>query len=804
MKKLIIFQILLLILGKYFISSLSFVLPEKFLAPFLPNKICVKEMHFIHGQVMLKDIAIKTNNYQISCQRAIILSYFPELKLKIIQGIFQTSKFKIFNINGILGKRGSTYQVILSGNSIPINNINLICDKINIKNNSLTNLQQPLKNLPPFSLKKLDVHIASKTHFYSYFQEFKSKKILIEKIQLETLSKHNIYTHTLKLNNLTYEKIAVKKLQSSFSCSENFTPLTHINLWANGHYADIKDIFILYQAPQFSKKSTPVQIYLDHKEAKFTLNSNSILEGHIKNSHGYFKASLLKKLIPSYSPPFPLTFNDNIFFSLQGDLKTHFNCCLLTQNVYIQNEHLSYMHGNISVKNLNHILWNLNLKGEKTNPTLSGHYNIATKQGYLLGQGYIKPELTYQFKSYLPDWWYAFFKDFRYYQSYPYADFQILFDLNTNTTVSFGNVDVHNIDYKYQPLETINVTFGNQPGFCQLIINDIKIQQNQLGKFKINWPYDTQNPDIECWQFKGQGHFTIDKWYHLLRTFIGNYDNFNYLKLFSEKSIADIKINGLIAHSDLPKEHLNLHICLPYTKFSDIPIKNLKFNYLWTPQKISLQKIQGYFWNISPIYANVDIKNKFFKFILNGENIYSKKLLQHPIFKPWKDSIPKENFKSYDGILKIQAEGKGDFSKMLKLSGNGSIDFKNNHLSQIHLLGPLSKLFSKRFKWQPNISFNQLVSKFNFTEKTISSDKTELLGPSTRAELQGQLDLQQQTISAKVHFSFLDYHRMNFPIMKHVVQIFQPLSKGFSATISGTFKAPQWSLRFNPFRFVFK
>ena len=219
---------------------------------------------------------------------------------------------------------------------------------------------------------------------------------------------------------------------------------------------------------------------------------------------------------------------------------------------------------------------------------------------------------------------------------------------------------------------------------------------------------------------------------------------------------------------------------------------------------ISGRLIKGYFWNNSPVTAHVDFKEKAFTFFIKGEKLNSAKILNHPCFKSWKDAIPAENLKTYKGIFNLEAEGQGETLEALRLSGTGHIDFKNENLSQIHLLGPLSKLFSKRFKWQPKISFNQFISDFTFTEQSISSDKSTLLGPSTRADIHGNLDLNKQAISAQIHFSFLDYNQMKLPVLKHVVQIFQPLSKGFSASVSGTFKKPQWFLTFNPFRFVFK
>ena len=419
-------------------------------------------------------------------------------------------------------------------------------------------------------------------------------------------------------------------------------------------------------------------------------------------------------------------------------------------------------------------------------------------------QGYIKPQLTYQLKEYLPKWWYSFFRNFQYNEKYPYVDFQILFDLNSSKALIFGNSYVHNCEYKSTHVDDLNVSFGNQPGFCQLTINTIKTAQNQQGRVQIDWPYDKVNPDVERWLFKGQGNFPIGKWRNLLENFIGPHKNFEAFDFFTANSIAKVKFNGLMAPKKDPKEYLKLHFEMPQTKFFSIPAKQLQFVYRWTPKKTSIHPIKAYVWNKSPVAAQVDLIGKAFNFSFKGEKLNSAKILTHPFFKSWKESIPEENLETYDGIFDFQAKGQGENSEALRLSGTGHVDFKNENLSQIHLLGPLSKLFSKRFKWQPKISFNQFISDFTFTEQSISSDKITLLGPSTRADIHGNLDLIKQAISAQIHFSFLDYNQMKFPIMKHVVQIFQPLSKGFSASVSGTFKNPQWFLTFNPFRFVFK
>ena len=799
MKKIIIFQLFLLIIGKYFISDLSVKLPVGILGPFLPKGVSVKEVHWIKGKLILKNVFLKTDRYKISCPQANVLSYFPELLIQFPDASLQCPQANIFNIQGFLSKRGRSYRAIMSANSSNISKLNLVCDKLSLDNISF-HLSEGSFKLPTFSLQQLDIHL-TQNHALASLQGLKTEDAYIEKLQLNLSDKRNRYYGKFNINTVKYKTMDVEASFGRFQLPKDKLVLNNVVFYAKINHDNVKNIAILCNAPKISKTKLHSKIYAEHETFNAHIDSKNLFRGNVKCSHGFVKETLIKALWPEIKLPIELKAKDKLYFSVHG-LKSDFNVSFSTKNIFFKEEYLSSAQGHVSVKDLNIISWNVNLQGENTNPTLSGQYDLNQKQGCLLCQGYIKPQLTYQLKEYLPRWWCSFFQNFHYKEKYPYADFQILFDLNSSTAVTFGNSYVHNCEYKSTHVDDLNVSFGNQPGFCQLTINTIKTAQNQQGRVQIDWPYD--NSDAERWLFKGQGNFSIEKWRNLLENFIGPHKNFEAFDFFTANSIAKVKFNGLMAHQKDPKEYLKLHFEMPQIKFFAIPVKQLQFVYRWTPKKTSIHSIKASVWNKSPVAAQVDLTGKGFNFSFKGEKLNSAKILKHPFFKSWKESIPEENLETYNGIFDLYAKGQGEMSEALRLSGTGHVDFKNENLSQIHLLGPLSKLFSKRFKWQPKISFNQFISDFTFTEQSISSDKTTLLGPSTRADIHGNLDLIKQAISAQIHFSFLDYNQMKFPIMKHVVQIFQPLSKGFSASLSGTFKNPQWFLTFNPFRFVFK
>ena len=136
MKKIIIFQLFLLLIGKYFISDLSVKFPLSILGPFLPKGTFVKEVHFIKGKLVLKNITVKTNYGDLFCAQANVLSYFPELLIQFKGASLRGPQAKIFNGQGMLSKKGRFYRAIMSASSKKVSKINLVCDKLSLDNKS--------------------------------------------------------------------------------------------------------------------------------------------------------------------------------------------------------------------------------------------------------------------------------------------------------------------------------------------------------------------------------------------------------------------------------------------------------------------------------------------------------------------------------------------------------------------------------------------------------------------------------------------------------------------------------------------
>jgi len=219
-------------------------------------------------------------------------------------------------------------------------------------------------------------------------------------------------------------------------------------------------------------------------------------------------------------------------------------------------------------------------------------------------------------------------------------------------------------------------------------------------------------------------------------------------------------------------------------------LQDLEFFYHWMPEHFSIEFAQGVLGGVAPFSGYYNYKQKQFDFELKADHLQTELLLQHPLLENWTNAIPEKNRSAYTGKLDLSLEGRGNVEKELQLFGKGQVRFDNPQLSQIHLLGPLQHLFSKRFKWKPTIELDCLISDFTFTEKKISVQNALLSGPSTRANLTGEVLLDTSELNGEIHFSFLDYQQLKLPIMKQLFQLFQPISKGFAASIHGTFKNP--------------
>ncbi len=432
---------------------------------------------------------------------------------------------------------------------------------------------------------------------------------------------------------------------------------------------------------------------------------------------------------------------------------------------------------------------------------IRGFYHLKSKDFRFTCVGFLDPALTLCVPDLMPDWWPTFVKNFRFDKENPYADFEI-FNKNSQT-FSFGNARCKQANYNGIPVDDLNVTFADQPGFCCVKINMLKNNKGS-GACEVYWPYSTINPDFEAWKFEGNGSFTVPMWQIILKGFLSE-NTGNSLTLLKTKEPLMANFKGLVASKiaeDKVREIVEVTANIPAVSVKDFPIQDLHFKYVWQPDAIHCSDIQGHLYGEAPLMASFDLLGDKYHIGMRLQNLDTERLLQHPFLKNWQQEIPVNTLEAYKGDLSIDFTGDGDVNQIDALKGYGQIDFKNEHLSQIHLLGPLMKLLPQKMGAFSAITFNQFVANFSMEDSKLVSKDSQLLGPTASANVQGRIDLKRRELAANMQFSFLDHRRLKMPIVRQLIQIFQPVSKGFTASVEGTFQAPKWKLRFNPLQFV--
>ena len=799
MKKRIGFLCYTLLLGVMVLFNTEGELPLHWFRPFLRiqlSKVTLKDHNLILFNVKLvrKKLEFQCPKLSLRLKRNGTVCHIQQATLKYGPHIFSP-------INGIIQKHRGVYKTFLELANKDISKIQIVCDSFSPKTfeklaDSVHDLSKiSSKNL---SLQGLKIHVTEK-HIFNYADDIIWDRMQAKNVYGKLSIDGAWLKYSQKANFFQYQHLSLAPVHCNGSLNFRKGLLRHTFVQGQTvHELLGPTTFSLGAYDVYWRKQIPMYIQLRggalDAEGKF-----SDLK-HLELERGFAKCTsvdLLRRW--KYLRSHDLSLQQPLYLRFSGNPQ-HLKGVWDTKHMSLEDFPLHHIHSSFKIENKEKFSWNAHLYADKTHPRISGFYDIHQDLGELYCSGRISPEFTYIFKAYLPDWWEQFFKQFRFNKAHPYANFSLLFKTNEPYSLCFGFASAKNVHFKQSHLQQLHMNFGNCPGYCWLRINYLKMNQKH-GACEIHWPYAIPDSQKERWIFNGNGNFKAREWRHLLEDFIGGSEKFAILERFNLNAEIQANFKGIISSESTKKDYLAVGLKVPKGLVWDFPVRNFSVDYTWNPDSTEIKNLQTKLCGGSPIIADISLKKEHFCFKLKGQHIATKSLLRHPLFYTWTKAIPKDNLETYDGTLELDIKGEGNCSNSISVSGNGHLEFLNPNLSRVHILGPLTRLFSKKFRLT-TVSFDKLISDFSFTEQRILTQKSMLLGPSTRADLRGQIDLSQQKIQGEIHFSFLDYKQLNFPVMKHFVQIFQPISKGFSAKISGTFSDPQWNLSFNPLRFA--
>jgi hypothetical protein len=452
--------------------------------------------------------------------------------------------------------------------------------------------------------------------------------------------------------------------------------------------------------------------------------------------------------------------------------------------------------------------WHGQLYNTRSNFKTCGSYWPQKQKGRLHVVGILDPQITYLFKASLPDWWIPFWDDFTFNQQFPTTNFDFTWH-NTNHRLDsfFGSVGAHDFCYKQVGFNNLEVLLGNIAGYTLIDATNVQTSSGR-GNCQVDWQYGGYQDRQESWNICGQGTYAWLDWNRFVNIF-GMHTSGDKFSVFQDNALAQASFRGVFCGDGaLPsqEEYLDVALHVPSTVMHSLPVKDLQVQARYTPSQLHIQKFFGLLDAQASVTGMMHLTDDDrLSFSLKGENVSSEMLLQKlPCLKSWYDDIPEDNLPAYQGILDFDASGQGEIGLLESFEAQGVLTFSNSNLAQMHLLGPLIKIFPKKLHLFSSVDFNWLKSQFELKNGILHSKETHMTGPSAHAKINGKVNLLSKSLDAHILFSFLDYKQLKAPVMKQMMQLFQPILKGFSAKVTGTFRNPQWLFYFNPLNFILR
>lgn len=652
--------------------------------------------------------------------------------------------------------------------------------------------------------------------------------------QASTLTAINVELFIKLINSKSLYLIsAAKQIKSKYFSLKNFSLETKC-LQLNTTYL-LKDSRVLTRFTQISPKLLPQQghafVYFDELRLRHPLfrgigcveSAEASLTAHLAYSPSkktfkssglaFMSAKVARHMIDQFSECKAFKFRKPVYLRAHcqlGEKMALFKGKVQTHDLYLNNQPMGKAFLEFSNEKNKHLNFNAQVKSANFDAHANAKYNPQTHDGRIQVEGTLSPTLTLPFKKYFPNWWLPFWNTFKFCEKFPYTNFDLRFNtIDKGKFFLFGDVYANRFFFHDLFLRKFQLQFGNIPGYCHLSSKNFKTQEGS-GACHVDWPYNLINESNEAWKIFGNGFLSVSTWQSILKIFSNDPNPWPIEKIFKPvNALARVIFGGQVygSHYNGPTyQSLKLKCSLPLVNFFELPVENLVFEAKKWPARFDCTRFEGKIEK-APCYGSFLLSNnESLQFTFSCQSVPTELLLDRlSCLRRWLLSAPKASLEAYKGLLTLELFGKGNLQKPNTFFVNGQAEFFGEKLAKIHLLGPLSNLlFSKTFFSPSTIEFNRLKSVFIVENGLLKTSETKAYGPSTQADIQGTLNLNNMTLEANVRFSFFDYGQLKFPIIRQVLQIFQPISKGFGAHLSGSFREPSWTLGFNPLRFLFQ
>jgi hypothetical protein len=207
---------------------------------------------------------------------------------------------------------------------------------------------------------------------------------------------------------------------------------------------------------------------------------------------------------------------------------------------------------------------------------------------------------------------------------------------------------------------------------------------------------------------------------------------------------------------------------------------------------------------ISSINLSLNTLNKAINFNLN---IVQSKIEQLLLIFLNYQRFTEQKFSGYEalnrstlgnGAVDLSLSAKGTLNDLMNLTGSGKVKIFDKNLSEVRLLGTISKGLLKLPIPFPTgtLKFNTLEGPFLLQNDQIKFDNLLLSGLISKITNKGSFNLisGQMDILSRIQL----IGNLTIPLISKIVNITDPLSRFAEVKVTGTWSDPKWELLLNP------
>lgn len=446
-----------------------------------------------------------------------------------------------------------------------------------------------------------------------------------------------------------------------------------------------------------------------------------------------------------------------------------------------------------------------NVSGQMGNSIVSGSFiQQFDPLSYIFNlKGYCLPT---DINNWFGDWWDNIWKDFKFFdQSTPYGELNIsgIWD-NTRHIKVDGTVFCEELIFKELPLKRVSLDIFSDYNMTYLSSNNIEHDHGKI-MGEINIPHKKQtNQDLNYSIF---GDFPLN----LGKKVIGKKGEI----ILNDFNLTHLTVNsmGSLSMPDVDKNTTSMN--------SDSYVINVSTNKNGTWQGIDFDSFNGKITSesgeinfqfpsigiaggLSSINLNLNTINNAINFNLNIEQSKIEQLLL--LFMNYQ-RFTKHKFSGYEalnrstpgnGSVDLSLSAKGNLNNLMNLTGSGKVKISDKNLSEVRLLGTISKGLLKLPIPFPTgtLKFNTLEGPFLLQNDQIKFDNLLLSGLISKITNKGSFNLisGQMDILSRIQL----IGNLAIPLISKIVNITDPLSRFAEVKVTGTWSNPKWELLLNP------